>query len=125
MNKDDAKDVEFYAALVNAWLKTKFERDKSLLNISACAIGLLIISISTIEVKSADSLIFYVFALISFSLCLILCIAIFNVNAKYLESLLNKNNENYYKLLLNLDRIVNISFISGVFFTLCFALLIY
>jgi hypothetical protein len=38
----DQKEVEYYAAQVNAWLNTKFEHDKSLLTLSAGGLGLLI-----------------------------------------------------------------------------------
>jgi hypothetical protein len=38
----DDKEVEYYAAQANAWFNTKLEYDKSILVLSAGAIGLLI-----------------------------------------------------------------------------------
>ncbi|MEY3996745.1 MAG: hypothetical protein RL344_1088 [Pseudomonadota bacterium] len=114
--KKEAKDVEFYAATVNAWFNTKFERDKSLLTLSSGAIGLLITLISTIGVKSVESLILYVFALICFIVCLASLLWIFSRNAKHLEDVVRERALND-PLLKVLDHTAVLTFMLGVVFT--------
>ncbi|MFT0635166.1 hypothetical protein ACMFY5_24075, partial [Pseudomonas sihuiensis] len=64
------KEVEFYSANLNAWFNTRFEHDKSLLTLSAGGVGLLITLISTVGVRSIETLILYIFSLFCFILCL-------------------------------------------------------
>lgn len=110
------KDVEFYAANVNAWFNTRFEHDKSLLSLSAGAVGLLITLISTVGVKSVESLILYIFALACFVTCLGSLLWIFRRNAKHLEDVVTGKSMND-ELLNTLDRIAVSTFMVGVVFS--------
>ncbi|WDT74288.1 MAG: hypothetical protein MPW16_13610 [Candidatus Manganitrophus sp.] len=47
-NDYKAKELAFYEATVNAWITTKFEKDKHLLTLSLAAIGLLITLLTTV-----------------------------------------------------------------------------
>ncbi|MGH8436915.1 MAG: hypothetical protein ACRERX_21195 [Pseudomonas sp.] len=107
------KDVEFYAANLNAWFNTRFEHDKSLLALSAGAVGLLITLISTVGVRSVETLILYILSLACFVACLGALLWIFRRNAKHLEDIVREAAIND-QLLNILDRIAVTSFMLGV-----------
>src|SRR5882672_4247530 len=79
------KEIEFYAAAVNAWLGTSLEHDRSLITLSAGGIGLLITLLSTVGLHSAESLILYVVALIAFICCLTAVLLVFKRNRAHLQ----------------------------------------
>ncbi len=68
---NEKKEVAFYTAGVTAWYNTSLEHDKSLFTLSAGGIGLLITLIRTVGVPSAETLILYIAAMISFLICLV------------------------------------------------------
>lgn len=107
------KEVEFYAANLNAWFNTRFEHDKSLLALSAGAVGLLITLISTVGVRSIETLILYILALACFVVCLGALLWIFRRNAKHLEDVVRETAIND-QLLNILDRVAVASFMFGV-----------
>lgn len=113
---DQLKNVEFYAANLNAWFNTRFEHDKSLLTLSAGAVGLLITLISAVGVKSVEILILYVVALFCFIVCLGALLWIFRRNAKHLEDVVSEIEKND-QLLDVLDRVAVITFMLGVVFS--------
>lgn len=116
MNDDElrqAKDVEFYASAVNAWLGTKIEKDKTLITLSSGAIGLLITLISTIGTANPCVLTAFIFAIISFIVSTISIILIFERNAEHLENII-KGRDNPDILLKWLDIIACCSFIAGI-----------
>jgi hypothetical protein len=115
-NGSDPKEVEYYAAQVNAWFNTKFEHDKSLLTLSAGGVGLLITLLSTTGVRSIESLILYILALLAFIICLGALLWIFKRNAKHLEDIV-KGCESSDFLLIILDNIAISSFLIGVLFS--------
>lgn len=112
---DKLKEVEFYAANVNAWFNTRFEHDKSLLALSAGGIGLLITLISALGVSSVESLVLYVLALMSFLICLAALLWIFRRNANHLEDIVH-NRAIEDKTLKILDQTALISFMLGALF---------
>ena len=114
VNNDKA--VQFYAAKANAWFNTKLEYDKSLLILSAGAIGLLITLLTTVGVKSITLLLIFIVAIISFIICLIAILGIFSRNAKHLEDLIQNKNINDSVLSI-LDSVTILSFILGVILT--------
>ncbi len=107
------KEVEFYAANLNAWFNTRFEHDKSLLALSAGAVGLLITLISTVGVKSVETLILYILSLACFVVCLGALLWIFRRNAKHLEDVVRETAIDD-QLLNTLDRVAVSSFMFGV-----------
>jgi len=115
-NDSDPKEVEYYAAQVNAWVNTKFEHDKSLLTLSAGGVGLLITLLSTTGVRSIVSLILYILALLAFIICLGALLWIFRRNAKHLEDVV-KGIETSDFLLIILDNVAISSFLIGVLFS--------
>ncbi|MBF6033073.1 hypothetical protein H8F23_07430 [Pseudomonas sp. P155] len=119
MSQDDlqhqqAKAVEFYAAALNGWQTTRFELDKSLLTLSAAGIGLVITLISTVGVRSIESLILSLLTMICFVITLVTVLTIFDRNAKYLISCISDAGPISDPILATLDRIAVVSFMGGV-----------
>lgn len=109
----DEKEVEYYAAKANAWFNTKLEYDKSLLVLSAGAIGLLVTLLTTVGVNSFALLFVFFAATISFVVCLVAVLAIFLRNAKHLEELIAGKRTND-PVLGFLDSLSICSFIIGI-----------
>ena len=108
----DAKEVEFYAAAVNAWLSTSLEHDKSLLTLSAGGIGLLVSLMSTAGLRSIESLILYIVALAAFLCCLIAILWIFKRNRTHLQNAIRETQSDD-PLLAVLDNVAILSFLFG------------
>jgi hypothetical protein len=109
----DEKEVAYYTAKVNAWFNTKLERDKSLLVLSAGAIGLLVTLLTTIGVNSFDLLFIFAASMVSFLICIVTVLTIFSRNAKYLEELIAGERTND-SILGFLDSLSIFTFIIGV-----------
>ncbi len=107
------KKVQYYGALVQAWLNTKLERDKSILALSTGAIGLLITLLTTVGVSSNVSIILYFLAICCFLVCIIAVLLIFNRNAEHLKQVAKNEAESDPKL-KKLDKISFRSFIFGI-----------
>jgi len=109
----DEMEVEYYAAKANAWFNTKLEYDKSLLVLSAGAIGLLVTLLTTVGVNSFALLFVFFAAIINFVVCLVAVLAIFSRNAKHLEDLIAGKKAND-PVLGVLDSLTIYSFIIGI-----------
>lgn len=92
---------------------TKLEYDKSLLVLSAGAIGLLITLLTTVGVNSTALLFVFAAAIISFVVCLITVLAILSRNGKHLEDLIAGKRTND-SILSFLDSLSIFTFILGV-----------
>jgi hypothetical protein len=88
--EQDPKDLAFYAASVEAWYSTRFERDKSLLTLAGGGIGLLITLLSTVGIRSCQSLILYIPALVAFTVCLGAVLLIFHRNSRHIEKTIHE-----------------------------------
>lgn len=82
------KEVEFYAAGVNAWYNTSLEHDKSIFTLSAGGIGLLMTLLTTIGVTSQALLWLYIIAIFFFLLALCSTLLIFRLNRAHVEEVL-------------------------------------
>ena len=117
MSNHDDKETAFYAASVNAWLNTKMEYDKSLMVLSAAAIGILVSLLTTQAINSALILFVFGAALLSFIICLVSVLGIFSRNAKHIEKLMLDASIQNDDILSILDSISIFSFILGVILT--------
>lgn len=120
MSQDEDKDkrVAFYAACVESWFATRMELDKSLLTLSAGGVGILVGFMSDAGLRSIESLILYIFSLISFLICIAAVLYVLKANSGYLEKI-NQEYEDVQsgsKLLSAIDTIAVISFGVGVLF---------
>lgn len=113
----DSIDVEHYAATVTAWYETSMERDRSLLNLSAAGIGLLLTLATTIGIGGVPWLIVYILALLSFVICLGAVLWIFRANRKHLEDVIRLPSPPASDpLLRRLDNCAVSSFVAGAVF---------
>lgn len=114
MSGTQSRNDQFYGAAVNAWFGTRMEHDRSLLVLSAGAIGLLVTLLSTVGARSTESVVLYIFALISFLICLGCVLCIFRRNASYLEKIVNdESNDDRDPMLSAMDRGAIFSFFLG------------
>jgi hypothetical protein len=117
------KSVAYFSALVNAWLQTRAEKDKSLLTISTAAIGVLITFLVSKMIVTVPVFIVFISALFSFLVCAISVIAIFSSNADHIEEVIDSGKKRS-KLLFVLDGIAYISFIVGLVLTLIIGIIV-
>lgn len=116
-NTTENEDEIFRSAVINAWVNSKMERDKSLLTLSSGGIGLLVTLLSFKDVYSECELIFYAISFLAFVTCICSVLFIFTKNPNYLERLLNEDNVDGDKLLGFFDYAALISFCIGIFST--------
>lgn len=114
---EQQKDVAYYTALVNAWIQTKIEHDKTLISLSAGGIGLLIAILSAVGVKYWWVILLYFCALFSFITTIALCMYIFVRNSKHIEDVLKgKTSQDY--VLKRLDKLSFIFFVLALLFSM-------
>lgn len=112
--EQDPKDLAFYAASVEAWYSTRFERDKSLLTLAGGGIGLLITLLSTVGIRSRESLVLYVLALFSFAVCLGAVLWIFHRNSDHIEEIIADGKTTEDRWLTVLDCVAVLTFLFAV-----------
>ncbi|MCB9207563.1 MAG: hypothetical protein H6611_09710 [Ignavibacteriales bacterium] len=113
----DEKEIAYYSALVNAWINTKMERDKTLLLLSSGGIGLLVTLLSTVGAINGLGIVFYVLAFLSFLITIIILVTIFDRNSIHIEKAIRGKKDSDTKLDL-LDKISLWSFIFGAIFSI-------
>ncbi len=111
------KEIAFYTATVTAWYTTKFEKDKYLLTLSSAGIGLLVTLVTTVGLKTPYTALMYALAVVSFLVCILVILAIFDRNAKHLENIIQKDEEKD-PALRAYDKIASFSFVFGIVFIL-------
>ena len=109
----EAKKVAYYSALIDAWIHTRMERDKSLLSLSAGGIALLVTLLTTIGTKNYIETTLYFLALLSFLATVIVCLVIFKRNSKHLKEVAS-GDRSKDSVLERLDYFSFWSFIIGV-----------
>ena len=87
---NQAKEVEYYSQAVSAWFATRLEADRSLLAISAGAIGLFLTLLSAFHIPNVVVAILFILALLSFLLVIVVVLIIFRKNADYLQKVLTE-----------------------------------
>jgi hypothetical protein len=112
-----ADEDPFYEPAVTAWFDTSLEHDKSLLVLSAGAIGLLVTLLTTIGVSSATAFILYIAALIAFLISIGAVLFVFRRNKQYLHRVITTKTRENDPLLGLADTIALASFGFGIAFT--------
>ncbi len=115
--ENEIEDKTFRAAVINAWISNKMERDRSLLTLSSAAIGLLVTFLNFNDSLNNCEVIFYAVAFLAFLICIGSVITIFSKNPDYLEKLVKEEDVENDKFLGALDYAAVISFCVGVFST--------
>jgi len=110
----DPKDVEYYAAQANAWFHTSLERDKSLLALSTAGIGVLIALLTRDGERSMTEAVLFILALLAFTACALVVLAIFIKNQAHLEAEIQRRENHVEHHLKLLDSIALVSFGIGI-----------
>lgn len=128
-NHEEDKDIvnqkqfQYYSALYTAWLTTKLEKDKGFLVLSAGGIGLLVTLLTISGALSYFTLILFSLAALSFLICLISTLCIFDKNATFLGNIAtDKSTKSTQNNLKKLDMLSQYSFIIGIIFSFVIAL---
>lgn len=111
------KRVAFYTSLVNAWIQTRMEVDKTLIVISSAGIGFLITLLNNKGVACATGFVVYLAAFLSFFVVIVLCIVILQRNSSYIKTLLN-NPDAKDSYLDTIDIVAKVFFALALIFTL-------
>lgn len=118
-NEKMQKRVAFYNNLVNAWIQTRMEVDKTLIVISSAGIGFLITLLAKKGVDCITELVVYMIAFFAFFITIALCIFIFHRNSSYIQNLLNAPDTKANDALLDvLDWAAKLIFALAMIFTL-------
>lgn len=112
--------VETRNLLIQSWISTRMERDKSILTLAAAGIGLIV---SLVSLSSTNDLQQVLFALgiLSFLVCIGIALAILDRNATYVAALLKGFNAPTDPHLERLDKMLVLSFGLGILFTVAAA----
>ena len=81
----EGKNIAHYSVLLSAWIETKMERDKTLVTLSAAAIGLLVTILTTVGAKHFWEIPLFAFAVISFLVTIWSSLTIYQLNSEHLE----------------------------------------
>lgn len=120
-NEREQKEIAFYSALVNGWLTTRLEHDKTILTLSAGGVGLLVTLLTTLGVRSNTVFVLFVFATLAFLVAIIAVVVVLKKNASHLEKVV-KGTESSDPVLRFLDGVASYSFVTAVLFTLAIGL---
>ena len=113
-DKNVQKEIALYSAVVQAWAGTRMEKDRSILNLSAAGIGLLVTLLTTVGVTARCQLVLYILAMIGFGIAILTALWIFSKNATYLKQVAKSNKVGDDKTLVRLDRVLIIAFLVGI-----------
>lgn len=108
------KETAFYAAIVQAWVQTRMEKDRSLLALSSGGVGLLVTLLTTVGVVDLWQLVLYIFAAVGFGVSIFSAILIFDWNAKHLQRVATTHESGDDPTLIRLDTLLLLGFIVGV-----------
>jgi len=115
-NQDDLNEKQniYYSAIVNAYIESSMERDRSLLNLSAGGIGLLVTLMTTVGVRSTCELLLYIASSVTFGSAIVLILHVFKLNKVYLLKLVKNELTIEDNKLKRFDNAIYVLFISGV-----------
>jgi hypothetical protein len=113
----EGKNIAHYSVLLEAWIQTKMERDKTLVTLSAAAIGLLITVLTTVGVQSIFEIVLFIISIVAFITTIWSALVIYQLNSKHLEDALKGSSESDPNL-EKYDKLSIRAFISGTVFAL-------
>lgn len=109
----DGKEIEWYAALVNANFETRFELDRQLLTIASAAIGVLVSFMN--DVDKLFLFILWLTSGLAFLSTIVLALNIFKNNKFLLEAIINGQETSLLdNSLKNKDIVMKCCFILGI-----------
>lgn len=107
----EGKNVQHYMALATAWINTKTELDKTIITLSAGAIGLLITVLTAKGIVEYWHIVLYLIAFIGYLTAVFTSLLIYQKNSKLIEAELR--NEEHNIRLERFDKVALWSFIIG------------
>lgn len=117
--------VQYYSALINGWINTRMEADKSILTFSLSAVGLLFTILAAIKIEGTLIYLLFLFAIFCFLLCAVTTIKVFDKNSDLLQSIANDTDvEKNDKVLKKLDLLKNILFFVGLGLTFLLSIIL-
>jgi len=113
---DDLRQVEHYGAYLCAKIDSDMEKDRQLLMLSSLAIGVLMGIFETDDLNGFSSMVFWLIASISFTLCIIATLVLFPKNSTYFKSIIDRSEkmEILEKSVERISAIASITFICGI-----------
>ena len=87
------KDIQFFGAVMGAWVNTALEHDKSLLTLSAGGIGLLVTLLSTVGVSNVVLLVLYIAAMLAFLACVVGVLGVFRRNQTHIKQVVDGKDD--------------------------------
>jgi|SRR3989339_35652 len=106
---ENKKEVVYYQALLDSWVQTNIERDKTIIALSAGGIGLLVTLLTTVGVIGYLKIICVLGSFLGFTVAILIGINIFEQNGKHVENVLKGIKDKNSKLEIN-DRWLKVSF---------------
>lgn len=89
------RDDHFYSALVNAFVATRMEADKSLLALSSGGIGLTITLLATFGAANTFAAVCYGVMLVEFLTTVVVTLVVFRLNSAYIRATIREVNEGH------------------------------
>lgn len=87
---DEERDETYYAVLLDAFVGSRMERDRSLMALSSGGIGLMVTLVSAFGARTAWEAALYAVTFLGFLACVLLTLRVFRVNADYTAVLLQR-----------------------------------
>lgn len=94
----EGKNITHYSVLLQAWIQTKMERDKTLVTLSAAGIGLLVTILTTTGVLKEWEILLYLGAFIGFLVTIWTSIKIYELNSQHIENELKQDSAKLIEL---------------------------
>jgi len=111
---NEKKEIAYYATMVNAWIQTRMERDKTLVSLSAGGIGLLVFIAIFIGTQNFFQVGLCCVAFLDFVLTIGIILYVFQRNSEHLEKIItNKEGTNRDNVLIMCDKLSFGTFIAG------------
>ncbi|MBC2696014.1 MAG: hypothetical protein HF982_12230 [Desulfobacteraceae bacterium] len=115
-NKDvSPKEVAYYSALVQAWITTKLDHDKTIITLSSAGIGLIVTLLATVSPNNVAYIILYILSTFGFCLAIISATTVLKKNSKYIEQVI-KGKRDRDPYLRYWDSAMTIGFYAGIVF---------
>lgn len=89
----EGKNIAHYSVLLCAWIETRMERDKTLVTLSAAAIGLLVTILTTVGAKHFWEIPLFAVAVAAFLVTIWSTLIIYQLNSQHLEGAIRGSSE--------------------------------
>ena len=113
----EGKNIAYYSVLLQAWIGTRMERDKTLVTLSAAGIGLLVTILTAVGVKHSWQLVLFAGAFFGFLVAIWSSLVIYQLNSEHIEQAIHGSSERDPRL-KKYDRTSLWAFLTGATLTI-------